>query len=75
MQKEKGEEALFYVGVDVGTASVRAALVNQAGTVVDQAEEPLEIWEPQSDHYEQSSADIWKACCAVTKVFIVILGR
>ncbi|XP_040216758.1 FGGY carbohydrate kinase domain-containing protein isoform X2 [Rana temporaria] len=67
MQKEKGEEALFYVGVDVGTASVRAALVNQAGTVVDQAEEPLEIWEPQSDHYEQSSADIWKACCAVTK--------
>ncbi|XP_073449959.1 FGGY carbohydrate kinase domain-containing protein isoform X2 [Aquarana catesbeiana] len=67
MQKEKGEEALFYVGVDVGTASVRAALVNQAGTVVDQAEEPLEIWEPRPDHYEQSSADIWKACCAVTK--------
>ncbi|XP_068095494.1 FGGY carbohydrate kinase domain-containing protein isoform X2 [Hyperolius riggenbachi] len=67
MQHGETAESSFYVGIDVGTASVRAALVNQAGTVVDQAEEPLEIWEPRPDHYEQSSNNIWKACCAVVQ--------
>uniref|UniRef100_A0A8C5WKX3 FGGY carbohydrate kinase domain-containing protein n=1 Tax=Leptobrachium leishanense TaxID=445787 RepID=A0A8C5WKX3_9ANUR len=67
MWTEKMAEALYYVGVDVGTASVRAALVDQFGTVVHQAEESIQIWEPQPDHYEQSSENIWKACCQVTK--------
>ncbi|KAM4641136.1 FGGY carbohydrate kinase domain-containing protein [Discoglossus pictus] len=67
MQSEKKEEAFYYVGVDVGTASVRAALVDQFGTVVDQEEQSIQIWEPQPDHYEQSSDDIWAACCKVTK--------
>ncbi|XP_066453850.1 FGGY carbohydrate kinase domain-containing protein isoform X1 [Eleutherodactylus coqui] len=67
MQKEKAEATSYYIGVDVGTASVRAALVDQSGTVIDQAEEALTIWEPQPDHYEQSSDNIWRACCVVTK--------
>ncbi|KAM4023241.1 FGGY carbohydrate kinase domain-containing protein isoform 2-T2 [Anomaloglossus baeobatrachus] len=68
MQKEnKAEVASYYVGVDVGTAGVRAALVDQSGVVVDQAEEALNIWDPRPDHYEQSSNDIWRACCTVTK--------
>ncbi|KAG8547096.1 hypothetical protein GDO81_029111 [Engystomops pustulosus] len=67
MQKEKAEAPSYYIGIDVGTASVRAALVDQCGAVVDQAEEAVKIWEPRSDHYEQSSDDIWGACCAVTK--------
>ncbi|XP_075688816.1 FGGY carbohydrate kinase domain-containing protein [Rhinoderma darwinii] len=67
MQKEKTEAASYYIGIDVGTAGVRAALVDQSGMVVDQAEEALKIWEPQPDHYEQSSDNIWAACCAVTK--------
>ncbi|XP_027734833.1 FGGY carbohydrate kinase domain-containing protein isoform X3 [Empidonax traillii] len=57
----------YYVGIDVGSASVRAALVDGCGTVVAHAEQPIQIWEPQPDHYEQSSADIWAACCSVTK--------
>ncbi|KAM4721517.1 FGGY carbohydrate kinase domain-containing protein isoform 2-T2 [Rhinophrynus dorsalis] len=67
MQSEKREEASYYVGIDVGTASVRAALVDQCGAVVDRAEESIQIWEPQPDHYEQSSDAIWAACCHVTK--------
>ncbi|XP_027554780.1 FGGY carbohydrate kinase domain-containing protein isoform X3 [Neopelma chrysocephalum] len=59
--------ARYYVGIDVGSASVRAALVDGCGTVVAHAEQPIQIWEPQPDHYEQSSADIWAACCSVTK--------
>ncbi|XP_023152782.1 FGGY carbohydrate kinase domain-containing protein isoform X1 [Amphiprion ocellaris] len=57
----------FYVGVDVGTASVRAALVTRDGQLRRTAEEPISIWEPQSDHYVQSSTEIWDKCCTVVK--------
>lgn len=57
----------FYVGVDVGTASVRAALVTRDGLLRRTAEEPISIWEPQSDHYVQSSTEIWEKCCTVVK--------
>lgn len=60
----------YYVGIDVGTSSVRGALVDQNGKVVVQAEQPIQIWEPQPDYYEQSSADIWAACCAVSKKIV-----
>ncbi|XP_041339316.1 FGGY carbohydrate kinase domain-containing protein isoform X2 [Pyrgilauda ruficollis] len=67
MPSEKQTAVKYYVGVDVGSASVRAALVDSFGTVVAHAEQPIQVWEPQPDHYEQSSADIWAACCSVTK--------
>ncbi|XP_039567438.1 FGGY carbohydrate kinase domain-containing protein isoform X6 [Passer montanus] len=67
MPSEKQTAVKYYVGVDVGSASVRAALVDGFGTVVAHAEQPIQVWEPQPDHYEQSSADIWAACCCVTK--------
>lgn len=68
MPGEKQSAVQYYVGVDVGSASVRAALVDGFGTVVAHSERPIQIWEPRPDHYEQSSADIWAACCSVTKV-------
>ncbi|XP_053185371.1 FGGY carbohydrate kinase domain-containing protein [Scomber japonicus] len=58
---------VYYVGVDVGTASVRAALVTREGQLRSTAEEPITIWEPQSDHYVQSSTEIWHKCCTVVK--------
>uniref|UniRef100_A0A8C9MVV4 FGGY carbohydrate kinase domain containing n=1 Tax=Serinus canaria TaxID=9135 RepID=A0A8C9MVV4_SERCA len=67
MPSEKQTAVKYYVGVDVGSASVRAALVDGFGTVVAHAEHPIQVWEPRPDHYEQSSADIWAACCTVTK--------
>ncbi|KAM9109970.1 FGGY carbohydrate kinase domain-containing protein isoform 4-T5 [Megaptera novaeangliae] len=57
----------YYVGVDVGTGSVRAALVDQRGTLLAFADQPINQWEPQFNHHEQSSEDIWAACCIVTK--------
>ncbi|XP_065594219.1 FGGY carbohydrate kinase domain-containing protein isoform X1 [Cyrtonyx montezumae] len=67
MHSKRQTSVKYYVGIDVGSASVRAALVDELGTVATHAEQPIQIWEPQPDHYEQSSADIWAACCAVTK--------
>lgn len=66
---------VYYVGVDVGTASVRAALVTRTGQLKKTAEEPISIWEPQSDHYVQSSTEIWDKCCTVVKRVTHNVGR
>lgn len=63
------EPGSYYVGVDVGTGSVRAALVDQRGIILAFADQPINRWEPQFNHHEQSSEDIWAACCVVTKVW------
>ncbi|KAM5265707.1 FGGY carbohydrate kinase domain-containing protein isoform 8-T10 [Hipposideros larvatus] len=61
------EPGRYYVGVDVGTGSVRAALVDQRGILLAFADQPIHKWEPEFNHHEQSSEDIWAACCVVTK--------
>ena len=58
----------FYIAVDVGTSSVRAALVTSEGRVVSSASRPLQIWQPSPDYYEQSSEDIWNKACLAVKV-------
>ena len=60
--------ACYYIGVDVGTASVRAALVGSDGKIVTCATRPLQIWQPLPDYYEQSSEDVWRNVCLVVKV-------
>ncbi|KAK8776610.1 hypothetical protein V5799_030044 [Amblyomma americanum] len=57
-----------FVSVDVGTQSVRAALVTEKGRFLKTATRPLETWNPQPGFYQQSSDQIWKACCEVVKV-------
>jgi len=58
----------FFVGVDVGTGSVRAALVTSSGKIKKVATCPLEIFHPAPNFYEQSSDNIWSAVCHVVKV-------
>ncbi|XP_014245143.1 FGGY carbohydrate kinase domain-containing protein isoform X2 [Cimex lectularius] len=60
------EEPLF-IGVDVGTGSTRAALVNLNGKILKQACRPIQIWTPTPNYFQQSSQDIWKACCHTIK--------
>ena len=67
-----GSVERYYVGVDVGTASVRAALVTRDGQVKTTAEEPISIWEPLSGHYVQSSTEIWARCCSTVKVRVAL---
>ncbi|XP_029174256.1 FGGY carbohydrate kinase domain-containing protein [Nylanderia fulva] len=57
----------FFVGVDVGTGSVRAALVTSNGKIKKVATCPLEIFHPAPNFYEQSSDNIWSAVCHVVK--------
>ncbi|XP_017475035.1 PREDICTED: FGGY carbohydrate kinase domain-containing protein [Rhagoletis zephyria] len=57
----------YFVGVDVGTGSARAALVDVKGTVLKQCVKAIKTWNPESDHYEQSSEDIWRSVCHCVK--------
>lgn len=68
----KTYEGLF-VGVDVGTGSTRAALVTESGIVLKTAVKPIITWNPNTDHYEQSSDNIWESCKFVVKVTILLL--
>lgn len=58
------------MGVDVGTGSVRAALVASNGKVKKTAACPLEIFHPAPNFYEQSSDNIWSAVCYVVKLVV-----
>jgi len=51
-----------YLGVDVGTASVRAAIFDASGRRLGMGVCPIQIFRPEEDFVEQSSDDIWRAC-------------
>jgi D-ribulokinase len=53
-----------YIGVDVGTSSARAGVFDQVGKLLGLARHPITTWHEAGDIVEQSSSDIWKACCA-----------
>jgi len=61
----------YFIGVDVGTNSVRAALVTSSGHLVCSASCAITLWEPEPNFYEQSSSNIWQACCTVVRVSLV----
>lgn len=58
---------MLLLSVDVGTQSVRAALVTDRGRFLKTASRPLENWNPQPGFYQQSSDQIWSACCEAIK--------
>lgn len=58
----------YYIGVDVGTSSARAALVSGSGHMITNATHSIHIFEPEEGFYEQSSDNIWHACCKVVQV-------
>ncbi|KAL0094766.1 hypothetical protein J3Q64DRAFT_1818099 [Phycomyces blakesleeanus] len=49
----------YYVGIDVGTGSARAGVIDSQGTLVSISVEPITTWNPKHDIYEQSTANIW----------------
>ena len=58
----------FYVGVDVGTGSARAALVTAAGKILRTHTQNISIWKPRPGYFEQSSVNIWETCINVIRV-------
>ena len=52
------ESADYYIGVDVGTASVRAGLVTSQGKVVGQAVKEVAVVNRKPNQYLQSSQQV-----------------
>lgn len=59
---------IYYVGVDVGTSSVRAALVLHCGDIQRIHSVPITVSNPKLNFYEQDSEEIWQAVCESVKV-------
>jgi ribulose kinase len=59
---------MYFIGVDVGTGSVRAALVDNAGRILKKSTNIIQTWNPEENFYQQSSEDIWRSCCKVVRV-------
>lgn len=51
-----------YLGIDVGTGSVRAAIFDAEGRRAGMGVAPIQTFRPEEDFVEQSSDDIWSAC-------------
>ncbi len=52
------------VGVDVGTGSARAGVLDRDGKLLGRAECPIDMHQPQQNHSEHDSEQIWSAVCA-----------
>ncbi|HEX3913311.1 MAG TPA: xylulokinase [Steroidobacteraceae bacterium] len=49
------------MGIDIGTSAVKAAVVDDTGSVIDQASAPLGVSRPHALWSEQNPADWWSA--------------
>ena len=59
---------LIFIGIDVGTSGVRAAAAGVTGTVLAEAECPLNsVRPPGSSIHEQDPQEWWKAVCLTVK--------
>lgn len=59
--------ARSYLGIDVGTGSARAGIFDERGVRAGMGTHPIQHWQPQPDFHEQSSEDIWRACCSAVR--------
>ncbi len=64
----------YFVGVDVGTGSVRAGVFSPTGERQGMATRPIKIWRPRPGYAEQSSEDIWNAVGAAVRDAVLEAG-
>jgi ribulose kinase len=57
----------YFLGVDVGSASVRAGVFDASGTRLAFATRPISQFRPGPERVEQSSAEIWQQVCHAVK--------
>ena len=65
IRNEINPEQNHYIGIDVGTGSARACIVNETGDIVGLASENIGLWQPQTGYYVRSYHwhRIWTDMC------------
>lgn len=58
---------VYYVGVDVGTGSARACIIDTNGIILGLSERPITRHELKPSHITQSSTEIWNSICFCVK--------
>lgn len=61
------DTSIFYIGVDVGTGSARAAVVDNTGSILALAERPITRHELKPNYITQSTTEIWNSICFCVK--------
>ena len=46
-----------YLGIDIGTGSVRACLMDESGEIKALASEDISVWKPQAGYYVRMAPD------------------
>ncbi|OTB01693.1 hypothetical protein M426DRAFT_63489 [Hypoxylon sp. CI-4A] len=57
----------YYIGVDVGTGSARALIIDDEGNSIASAAKTIGEWQPQPGMHEQSVSEIWGSICYAVK--------
>jgi D-ribulokinase len=63
-----------FIGVDVGTGSVRAGVFDAQGRLLASARKPIAIWREAGEVVEQSSEDIWQATIGAVRETVLASG-
>ncbi len=63
-----------FVGVDVGTGSVRAGVFDRDGRLLARAKRAITLWREPGEIVEQSSRDIWSSVCASVREAVAQSG-
>ena len=66
--------AELIAAIDVGTASARAGILDRAGTLLGRSEHPIDMNQPQADHAEHDSEQIWAAVGASVRAALAQSG-
>jgi len=70
----QSEARTHYVAVDVGTASVRAGIVDDTGALLMRVEHPINVHREGAERGEYSSTEIWSACCSAVREAVARAG-
>lgn len=58
---------VYYIGVDVGTGSARACIIDTNGIILGLSERPITRHELKANFITQNSTEIWNAICFCVK--------
>jgi D-ribulokinase len=62
------------IGVDVGTANVRAGVFDLSGQLLGVATQDIMVYRSAGGHVEQSSSEIWRAVCMAVRSASSVAG-